>query len=320
LTKYYKEDDISDDACKDNLKIFEDAQLKITTESDKIIEGDRKANDNELEQVKEFLNEGEEINDADNDSQAIPDYWLKCFQHKNIYISEEDESILKNIKNLDIQTKNDDANKVKESTTLILKFKENEYFSNSELKVCINYKNDEPEKSVGSSIEWKEGKCPMEKKITKKQKSKKTGKTRTVEKTEKQRSFFDLFEDCVADEIEDLGLADEEGAAALDKMNVWEASDILESIMEVAPYSLEYYLDCNHEDEDMDDEEDDENIDIDENDEEDSEESPDVGPKKNKRKPSGGMKPKGGKSSKKASGNNINTDGAEPNDQECKQN
>merc|ERR1711957_619611 len=105
----------------------------------------------------------------------------------------------------------------------------------------------------------------------------------------------DAMDDMEDDEADDAGV----------DMNVWEANDILESILEVGPYSLEYYLDCNHEEEDEDDDEEDE-------------------PKKKPRKKSDAGKDKknrkGSKGNKKGDDLNIDPEGGDANNQECKQN
>jgi len=325
LCKWIKEDDASDEACKNNLKTFEDAQVKITTKSDEVIEGKRKAVEEELEICKEFLNEGEEIKDEDNDSKTIPDYWLTCFKNKGIYINEDDEAILKHITHLDIQQQNSEKKEGENqkdgvsTTTLILNFSDNEYFTNKELKLTLEYRHEEPEKSTGTEIAWNEGKNPSEKLVTKKQKSKKTGKTRTVEKKEPQRSFFDIFTTCSA---EGADIDPEEAINDLDKMNVWEAADTLDSIMEVGPYSLEYYLDCHEADEIGDsDDEDFDGDDEDDEDQDDEDEEEDTPAKKNRRKPSDHKRgKKGGMAHKKSSGNVDGAEGGDPKDQECKQN
>merc|ERR1711976_959211 len=85
-------------------------------------------------------------------------------------------------------------------------------------------------------------------------------------------------------------------------MNVWEANDILESILEVGPYSLEYYLDCNHEEED-DDEDDEDDDDYDE-------------PKKKPRKKSSTNADKK-KKPKKKSGDDGAPEGGDAKEQEC---
>lgn len=48
-------------------------------------------------------------------------------------------------------------------------------------------------KTEGTEINWKEGKDITKKTVTKKQKNKKTGKTRTVTKTVDADSFFTFF-------------------------------------------------------------------------------------------------------------------------------
>jgi len=317
LSKFCEFDDSSDKVCKENFKVFEEAQITITTQSDMIIEGTRKVNDAELESAKEFMNEAEELKGEENDGTRIPDYWLQCFKNKKLMISEADEAIMKNITHLDVASSGDEEDKsVKKSTSLTLHFAQNEYFTNTELKVVLEFKGEEPDKSIGTEINWNEGKDPTQKKISKKQKSKKTGKTRTVEKVEKVESFFNLFKSCCSDNMDELN-DDEVDDMGVD-MNVWEANDILESILEVGPYSLEYYLDCNHEEEEDDeDDEEDDDYEEDDDDEEDDE------PKKKPRKKSDGGKDKKNrkKSGNKKSGDlNIDPEGGDANNQECKQN
>lgn len=313
LSKFCEFDDSSDKICKENFKVFEEAQITITTQSDMIIEGQRKVNDSELESVKEFLNDAEELKEEENDGARIPDYWLQCFKNKKLMINEADEAIMKNITHLDITGTGDDEEKsVKKSTSLILHFAQNEYFTNTELKVVLEFKGEEPDKSIGTEINWNEGKDPTQKKISKKQKSKKTGKTRTIEKVEKVDSFFNLFKSCNSDNMDDY---DDENADDMGvDMNVWEANDILESILEVGPYSLEYYLDCNHEEED-DDEDDEEDDDYEEDEDDDDDDEP---KKKPRKKSDAGKDKKNRKNSKKKSGDLP--EGGDANNQECKQN
>ena len=49
------------------------------------------------------------------------------------------------------------------------------------------------EKAIGTEIKWKEGKNLTKKSVTKKQKNKKTGKSRTVTKEVDCESFFSFF-------------------------------------------------------------------------------------------------------------------------------
>lgn len=50
-------------------------------------------------------------------------------------------------------------------------------------------------KSIASKIDWYDGKNVTVKKVTKKQKNKKTGKTRNIQTEEEARSFFNFFRD-----------------------------------------------------------------------------------------------------------------------------
>lgn len=71
--------------------------------------------------------------------------------------------------------------------TVVFDFGPNDYFTNTSLKKEIYMKNEEePSHSVGTQIEWKDKKKNVTvKTIQKKQKNKKTGQTRTIEKEEK---------------------------------------------------------------------------------------------------------------------------------------
>jgi len=192
---------------------------------------------------------------------------------------------------------------------VVFYFEKNEHFENEKLTLQIEYKGEDPTKSSGDKIIWKEGKNITEKKVSKKQKSKKTGKTRTVDKVVKTPSFFGMFETFTAEEFQmpEAEQIEEEGI-----MNIYMVSGTIEEILEMAPYSLEYYMDCHPDEEGEFSDEDDEDDD-DEDDEYDEEEDE----KKPKRKRSTKGK-KSGKNSKKASGTNV--DGEAPKEQDCKQN
>jgi len=100
--------------------------------------------------------------------------------------------------------------------------------------------------------------------IKKKQKNKKTGQTRVVERMEKEKSFFNFFGsvDCRDAHLDTL--EDEEADELENQMQEdLEVSDILKD--EAIPFSLEYYLGLNEKegDEDLDDEDDDDEDDED---------------------------------------------------------
>ncbi len=71
--------------------------------------------------------------------------------------------------------------------------------------------------TVGTVIQWKEGKDLTCKKIKKKQKNKKTGETRTIVKTVPAESFYNCFESKKAPEGDkDEDEEDEETEKLLD--------------------------------------------------------------------------------------------------------
>ena len=63
-----------------------------------------------------------------------------------------------------------------------------------------------PSYSVGTEIEWCDGKDLTKKMTKKKQKNKKTGQTRVVERAEKIKSFFNFFDsqDCRDEHMDTL--------------------------------------------------------------------------------------------------------------------
>lgn len=87
-------------------------------------------------------------------------------------VHDKDEEILKKLTDIEIRREENS-----EDYTIVFHFDENEYFTNKELtkKVICNKKDGEPEKFEGCEIDWKEGKNITKKKVTKKQKNKKTG-------------------------------------------------------------------------------------------------------------------------------------------------
>jgi nucleosome assembly protein 1-like 1 len=94
---------------------------------------------------------------------------------------------------------------------LVFTFGPNEYFSNSVLKKIVELnEDDEPVKTTGTPIEWKEGKNTTVKITKKTQKNKKTGAKRVVEKESKIESFFNFFSDSAPLKDEEKEDEDEE--------------------------------------------------------------------------------------------------------------
>ena len=90
-----------------------------------------------------------------------------------------------------------EANTPVKTIAIELTFSENEWFANEKLTLKVIWKKDsedEIDETKGCVIDWKDGKDLTKKKISKKQKNKKTGETRNIIKTVAAESFFNAFE------------------------------------------------------------------------------------------------------------------------------
>jgi len=108
------------------------------------------------------------------------------------HINENDEKALKHLTRVDYKY-SEDA-KTPYNFTVTMNFTANEFFENEVLSVTFHMQ--EPRdvtKTEGTEIKWKEGVNFTKKNVTKKQKNKKTGQTRTVTQEETVPSFFNLF-------------------------------------------------------------------------------------------------------------------------------
>merc|ERR1712227_1089636 len=150
----------------------------------------------------------------ENNVKGIPDFWLTVFQNANDTVlhgtvEQIDEPILKSLQDVTVT--------LPESNTgfsLNFHFAPNDYFSNTVLTKEYELKNDydkedpldydgpEVSKAVGCNIDWKPGKNPGVKIITKKVKPKGKGKggPKTVTKEEKRHTFFTFFKPPVVDQ------------------------------------------------------------------------------------------------------------------------
>jgi len=239
-----------------------------------VINGTRKPTDEELKQLEEYLTEEEKGKKDEllNSLKPIPEYWSTVLNNdlnlKHL-INENDSAALKHLTKCEYKFSEDAA--TPHNFTITMTFTPNDYFENDVLSVTLHMK--EPRditKTEGTEIKWKEGKDTTKKSVSKKQKNKKTGQTRTVTKEEDVPSFFNLFKSNVAvDEEKEL---DEEEEAQqeqiLDQMDQGYAL-----IEELIPFSLEYFLGIRKEfggedDEDFDDE------DMEDDDDEEEDEKP----------------------------------------------
>jgi nucleosome assembly protein 1-like 1 len=212
------------------------------------IVGGRVPHEDELKGIHLYMTP-EEIQKKDESFASIKPiegYWLKVMKGSMVmkqFIQERDEEALKSLKTIKF-TPSHDSN-TPHDFTLIFTFGPNEYFENEVLEKHFQMKEEkECKKTTASDIKWKEGKNLTKKSVTKKQKNKKTGKTRTVTKEVDCDSFFSFFKTVEGSEKkphehkdDESCSEDEHGDELLDHTDF--GTSLLEEIL---PYHLEYYL------------------------------------------------------------------------------
>ena len=152
----------------------------VLTNVSELIQGKRPIKEEELKDLNKYLTE-EEIAKAKEhlNIKKIPDYWLKVFENASLIkesIGTDDAPLIKAIENIHVVDEEGTDN-----FTIVFEMGENEFIKNTQLTKKFYLKNDEPVKCEASPIEWV-GKNLTVKHIKKKQKSKKTGQHRVVDK------------------------------------------------------------------------------------------------------------------------------------------
>lgn len=173
----------------------------------------------------------------------IPDYWFKVLSNSGMVkkeIGPDDEPLLRSIEDIHVVDEEGTDN-----FTIIFDMSENQFVTNKELTKKFYLKNDEPVKCESSPIEWK-GKNLTVKEIKKKQKNKKTGQQRVVTKTVQAKSFFNFFRSIEAPEVNSLEANEEQLKKRQSLDDDFEIGGII--VDEILPYSLEYFLGIEHED------------------------------------------------------------------------
>jgi nucleosome assembly protein 1-like 1 len=206
--------------CK-HAPIFED----IFSQREKIVNGEYEPNEEEArwpyaaEENKanseqnggsaKKLKSGE--SNEESDKPGVADFWLKTLESATLtkdLISNADKPILKHLK--DIKCKLDEQKP--HAFTLEFHFGANDYFKNTVLSKRFEFAVEkDPEtpllvnivlcKSVGTAIEWHEGKNVTRKIVHKSQTNKKNGNKREITKEEKVKSFFGFFETLTKDGV-----------------------------------------------------------------------------------------------------------------------
>lgn len=177
---------------------------------------------------------------------GVPDFWSTAVKNNTMmmqYFREKDQETLQYLKN--VETKESTNPK---TITVVLTFdaEKNEYFTNEKLELCVRFKGDQEDEvveTIGTLIDWKDGKDLSKKKIKKKQKNKKTGETRAIVKTVPAESFYNCFESRKAPDNKDEDEDDEEGETEklLDALD--ESMQVVMDFNDLYNWeALEYYL------------------------------------------------------------------------------
>ena len=105
---------------------------------------------------------------------GVPDFWEKVLQNSPMLaekMNEKDKEIVKHVTNVETETKDDEKTK---RTLIVLRMyfaPDNDWLTNEKLTVTVDYDSAEDGtlvKTVGTQIDWVEGKDPTKKKIKKK--------------------------------------------------------------------------------------------------------------------------------------------------------
>lgn len=262
-----------DDFNKKEYDIYNEITAEITGEMDSIIEGKRKINEEEIEFWKKEEPEFT-VEESQNTPTAIKGFWKEFIVNGEFYYGECDLPILEHLTHIESLTKEDANDETRKQITISFTFSPNEYFENEKLDVKLNVINDEAVDNEFTPIKWKNN--PTVKVITRKQKNKRTGQTRTINKETQKRSFFEIFSKYEIDDEDELTNKDYEEDNE-EPMNIFLLETTINDFADMIPYSLEYYLDVRPDeddevktnDENLDeiDEEDDDDLDDDDQDE-----------------------------------------------------
>ena len=151
---------------------------------------------------REGDNEEDKEGEDDGPDTGIPGFWLQAMTHHQFlrqFIHQCDLEVLEELSDITIEHNNDMT-----GFTLTFKFKENDYFTNKELKKkyvvtpdLLDFKgNMELEEASGTDIDWKAGKNLLVKELKKKQKAKsgkRAGQTRVITTQGKTDYFLCMF-------------------------------------------------------------------------------------------------------------------------------
>jgi nucleosome assembly protein 1-like 1 len=283
-------------------------------DEDKTKEGDSN-NSNKENEKKEKKTDENEMDDGDEEPifpenvKGVPEFWSTVLRSANTtgeLVDECDEPILKDLTDITLSYLTPEEAQTETEKEGVIGFKlhfhfnENDYFEDKVLTKTyklrltpfegaeLTYEGPEIIECVGHNIKWKSKDMNVTKKtITKKQKNKKTGQTRTITSQEAKESFFNYFSSIEEKLklVKDAAIDDDEDETEPEEQeNFMREADyeIGHFIRErLIPRAVLYYTgELNDEDED-----DDEDYEDDDEIEESGDEDPDFDPSKAKEQP-----------------------------------
>ncbi|CAD8065365.1 unnamed protein product [Paramecium primaurelia] len=165
--------------------------IPLQNEINAIIKGLRAPTEEEIKDANTY-----QIEIKDIQASPLQNYWGQVLMNNSLtgkLISESDKSIFRHLLSVNVELGENGKD-----FTLKFEFEDNENFDACILTKAYVFEDSDdefPSKQKGSQIKWKEGKNITKKIVKRKQKNKKTGQTREIEKEEKAPTFFHFFED-----------------------------------------------------------------------------------------------------------------------------
>jgi hypothetical protein len=213
----------------------------FTRRSDKLLEGGCQFSADEIQRVKAVFN----VDISKLQNLTIPGYWRDVMKNANVRWGPLDEELLETLLRVDVHTKLNPENRTTEFVEFKFVFdpigKQLRAFSDDNLWVRIIFKNDELSLIENSKINWKDSKNPLNE----------NGKAGGVQT---KQSILDLFttkdfslEDDV--EEEEHSTSDE----PIGQIDREEMEKMIDELVNVVSFSLEYYLGVQPVEEDEDD-------------------------------------------------------------------
>ncbi|KAI9294084.1 NAP-domain-containing protein [Neoconidiobolus thromboides FSU 785] len=223
----------------------------ILDKRSEIINGKTEPSEEQIATGKEIANQDEEGITRKGPKpdikqyEGVPEFWLMVFKN-NIslaeIITERDEDALVHLQDVQIEYLEEGL-----GYTIHFLFNSNEYFTNEKLSKSYYFKIQEPsgtlglDHSVGSEIEWKEGKNLTVITKSRKQRNKDTNQTRIIKNTEPTDSFFNFFTSKALPTEENMDEIDEEDFENYGEI-IDEDFQLGEEIKEkIVPHAIDWY-------------------------------------------------------------------------------